>query len=157
MSEKILIAGDFFLDSRTASSCYSYTHDYVMRLCRERKFPAKKVKGRWYVHEIEFHTFVRDQEILKRQSQRELSRRLKREYARTSLTGINGNTLLPSRGSVHIWQICLLLCLVVVGGLVAYLGFGGHSKNVVLVAGSEIEQGASVGLFMSGFIDYLIL
>lgn len=84
MSKEVFFNNKKYLSSKDAGNQAGYTHDYISRLCRERRIPGEKVGGSWYVEAEPFFIFLDEQKNKKSESNKNLSKECKQNYKKTT-------------------------------------------------------------------------
>lgn len=159
MSDQLFLNGKKYLATRHASSFSDYSHDYLMRLCREGKLQAEKINGRWYVEEILFNRFLRDHKLELQAKQEQLSKSRQQEYytqqGRGSWFSLNDpfvNVSLGNLVGVPVAFAALLFFFSTVFAMVAWNATGSGQTGQAL-AGVDVFQGASLGYMLSGLMS----
>ena len=81
MSQKVIIEGVQYMSAAYAADSFGFNKDYVARLARSGKIPAKREGRVWYVAENSFKEYIIYQEYFAAQRKSTLMQVRRREYS----------------------------------------------------------------------------
>ncbi|MBI4094050.1 helix-turn-helix domain-containing protein, partial [Candidatus Kaiserbacteria bacterium] len=80
MSDEILFDGVRYISASDAGHLAGFTRDYVARLCKEGKLPARRIGKQWYTSKEAFRFFLTSQAFAREKRRGDLSRERREEY-----------------------------------------------------------------------------
>lgn len=85
MSDEIYFGGVCYISASDAAQIRGFTRDYVARLCKDGKLPARRIGKQWYAQRDAFLAFVAEQEYARAKRRSDLIRERKHEYTSATL------------------------------------------------------------------------